>query len=1132
MKGLFLIGHLLHNGCQPIYFKRKFTLICFLILFLSGLLPLGAQEIPQPVPPSPGVAAIEKYGSIPTTYYTGLPNVSIPIYTLSSKSISVPISISYHAQGIKVNDISSETGLGWSLNAGGYLTRYQNDHEDGAGDSGFSSLSELTSYLATYDNPDGSISEEIYCGNFRDNDIDLYSFSMPTGGGKFFYDNNDNIRFLPAANYSVLKDNVIGNTLEGYIIRDVNGIDHIYETIETQEQMFTGGSLGCKQPNGVSETSKLSRMTSFDGGEVNFIYDTISYSYLTSYNETKVTIDDPDLSISDSYSWNGVDVTDGRRIKQITTKEGYVVDFEYNGGANYSSSFGPGKLTRISISFQGTEFKWFEFTYGTFTSNSANVPNSIPPHDYSGRHKLLSVEESGKGKFEFDYSNISLPPRFSFAQDYWGYYNGAINNTTAIPDKPVGGDPFNVSFATGDRSSSLLHTQAGVLQKITYPTGGSTAFLYELSHVPHPGTDPQGCVTSYVSKNELHDFQSISANCADLIQESFSVTIPSGSKGIKVYYNSDIDATSQVDCVHNEEMNRSILTYGATSVPFNGTSQVVNIPDSFSGQLTVDISLNGLINTYPIQTTFTVVWQEEVVECPTGGEPVELNLGGLRLKKQVDYAGEGIPMVKNYTYSNPISQYPMFYSKRDAYHIDPSDGCFLLQNDLVPVLTSNPVVGVSTLFGGSTIYEEVTEYLGDIPGNCYQNEELDTVCPNPFSKTVYIYKHEPDHLVIHPQYGIGKIVDNSHLRGKLLEQKQYMYEEASKIFKLKSHLVNTYDTLYQYTHYGIDVSLVRSEYVTGSNCVNWPAVYDYFVKPYHSEWLELKSYAQTEYFYGETSSFTGSQTTTTNYTHNSNLLPTQVVTHDPVGSSKVNYTYGLVQAKGIPTEVENYRDEGFEAVNYQLMSKQEMTYTNVSSILHLTNLKTTRGTDILSNTSVSYDSFNRPILVTDDITGISTAYTYATDSALYPSAKCENCFSVFTEGFEHHPDSFNDANAKTGEYIYNLADGPVTIVAPSYYEITYWKKSSLSSSWQKSTAATNSGGSFTISGTGYIDNVIVYPPGGIVTTFSVKPGVGITSMTDHNGKSAKYEYDEYGRLIMQLDDDRNILKAYQYNYKN
>ena len=61
----------------------------------------------QIIPPSPSAAALGKYGDIPVSLYIGVPNISIPIYTVVGNGISLPINLSYHASELKVEEIAS-----------------------------------------------------------------------------------------------------------------------------------------------------------------------------------------------------------------------------------------------------------------------------------------------------------------------------------------------------------------------------------------------------------------------------------------------------------------------------------------------------------------------------------------------------------------------------------------------------------------------------------------------------------------------------------------------------------------------------------------------------------------------------------------------------------------------------------------------------------------------------------------------------------------------------------------------------------------------------------------------------------------------------------------------------------------
>ena len=57
-------------------------------------------------------------------------------------------------------------------------------------------------------------------------------------------------------------------------------------------------------------------------------------------------------------------------------------------------------------------------------------------------------------------------------------------------------------------------------------------------------------------------------------------------------------------------------------------------------------------------------------------------------------------------------------------------------------------------------------------------------------------------------------------------------------------------------------------------------------------------------------------------------------------------------------------------------------------------------------------------------------------------------------------------------------------------------------------------------------------PQTLVTIYTYKPLIGIISETDANGITIYYEYDDYGRLKLIRDNNKNIIKSYQYHYQN
>lgn len=116
----------------------RISILLFVVLFATEL---HAQEpinysVQRIIPPSPTAASIAKYGDIPVSYYTGIPNISIPLYTVKNRDVSVPLTLNYHSGGIRVDEEASWVGLGWSLMAGGVITRTVRGGDD-LGDAGY-----------------------------------------------------------------------------------------------------------------------------------------------------------------------------------------------------------------------------------------------------------------------------------------------------------------------------------------------------------------------------------------------------------------------------------------------------------------------------------------------------------------------------------------------------------------------------------------------------------------------------------------------------------------------------------------------------------------------------------------------------------------------------------------------------------------------------------------------------------------------------------------------------------------------------------------------------------------------------------------------------------------------------------
>ena len=65
-----------------------------------------------------------------------------------------------------------------------------------------------------------------------------------------------------------------------------------------------------------------------------------------------------------------------------------------------------------------------------------------------------------------------------------------------------------------------------------------------------------------------------------------------------------------------------------------------------------------------------------------------------------------------------------------------------------------------------------------------------------------------------------------------------------------------------------------------------------------------------------------------------------------------------------------------------------------------------------------------------------------------------------------------------------------------------------------------------------VDEVRLYPANARMTTYTYNPLIGKSSECDQSNRITYYEYDDLGRLQFVRDENKNVLKMYEYNYKH
>lgn len=108
--------------------NRKIIIV--MALLLTQTICAFGQNIPLLNVPSPEVAGLGTYGTIPVGLYTGVPDISVPLHEMKAGGQSFPLMASYHLTLVKPQMQEGCLGIGWNLQAGGYISRSVNGMYD------------------------------------------------------------------------------------------------------------------------------------------------------------------------------------------------------------------------------------------------------------------------------------------------------------------------------------------------------------------------------------------------------------------------------------------------------------------------------------------------------------------------------------------------------------------------------------------------------------------------------------------------------------------------------------------------------------------------------------------------------------------------------------------------------------------------------------------------------------------------------------------------------------------------------------------------------------------------------------------------------------------------------------------
>lgn len=189
--------------------------------------------------PSPNTASLGKFGFIPVNYATGIPNITLPIWEINEQGLSLPVSLIYNNNGLRVSEEASWVGFGWSLSCGGAITRTIQGVPDIEGS--FRMNTEGGKKFDQLGNPSyidkliaNRIGEEYY-----DGEPDLFVFNFAGHSGKFILYQNQAVQLT----YSNLRIDKVG---ENFKITTDDGV--IYEFTAQEKTSVTSSSRRYQLP--------------------------------------------------------------------------------------------------------------------------------------------------------------------------------------------------------------------------------------------------------------------------------------------------------------------------------------------------------------------------------------------------------------------------------------------------------------------------------------------------------------------------------------------------------------------------------------------------------------------------------------------------------------------------------------------------------------------------------------------------------------------------------------------------------------------------------------------------------------------------------------------------------------------
>jgi YD repeat-containing protein len=583
----------------------------------------GNTNIANIIPPSPTAYALGNYGNVPVGLFTGTANVSVPLFTYETENIEMPINMSYGSNGIRVDEISTNVGLGWNLNIGGVISRTVRDRPD--------DTSQKLQIPANAFSPNNTpaFKDFIYnVGNISsgiDTEADIYSFNFNGISGKFFYDRDNQIHLIEQQALKIEK------ITEGFTITTSTGEKYYFTEKEITNSKTLG--VGHQLPNIGITAYYLTKIVHPKGDEMYFTYEDMYLNYTASQSQS-FTLSMPYTTCQGAFiatptgsmgviAQNTMGIN-GKRIKTITSNNPVngSVSFTYSTDSGNIDTDGNYKIQNIIQNDKnGYAVENISFNY----LNTANKRNFLTGITFKDPQK----------SYAFEYESPSeLPERLSYKRDYWGYYNGKSNQSLVPLVKDYNLNTYN--YAGANQNPDPNFAKIGLLKKITYPTKGYTELEYE-------GNTYWGTKTIYPDYTNMN--MTVANNTiAGIVTQQYTITSP-------VNQDIEISGTSLFNgnCSEQQQTHNPV---GTVELIGSGTSHqfIPNQNNTFYYSVTA-----GSTFTLKLSASRCTYVDSNLKYYASAPQVFDTNLdtGGVRIKSTKDYDSSlPAPIYKRYFYGS------------------------------------------------------------------------------------------------------------------------------------------------------------------------------------------------------------------------------------------------------------------------------------------------------------------------------------------------------------------------------------------------------------------------------------------------------------------------------------------------